>query len=674
METDLGAEVANASDRHGAVTPVASARVSKKPCTPRVTKPLVVQASRGSLQGNAENPVLSGEPSLVELGQLMQRQHRELLQRLDSWMKRHDAFMDRCSAAPPDLVAYQNGAPNGFAVGGAPNGQPLPTARASIASSSMGSEGSIQQAARSHKKPPKPVISMWVADYSQRMSEVDTHRKSGAAEKARKTMKKRDTFSTEGSFDRQYPQTCRGYCLLVVESVFFEAFFALAIVSSSAFLGLQVEHSAAHLTTVTPQEYEFINYIYSLLFALELVLRLIAKGCSVMWADEDKFWYWLDVLIVASSFVESGTAIMQMSNSGNEDGAAKNLATLRVARILRVTRLIRVFRIVRIIRFVRALRTLVHSILHTLKALMWAMLLLFLVIYVFSILFTQVSVDYMITEDSGTHRDAIESHWGSLPASMFTLFTCITSGISWDVAASPLGEVSGFYIIFFLVYFIFAYFAVLNVMTGVFCQSAIESAQKDQEMLIQMQLQNKEQYCQRVQALFKKIDDDRSGEITIHELEENLYDVNVKALFDTMDLEISDVWTLFSLLDVDRSGIIDIEEFVDGCVRLRGPAKGIDMAKLSYDSKWIRHRLTAFMRYMETHTQAMHAVFFEDDTDYGYRYSKDLATSSQTWARPSIPTHLGQRMSEFNHSGSQESTDVITAAASENSRLSPVQE
>lgn len=39
------------------------------------------------------------------------------------------------------------------------------------------------------------------------------------------------------------------------------------------------------------------------------------------------------------------------------------------------------------------------------------------------------------------------------------------------------------------------------------------------------------------------------------------------------------------LLDQDRSGSIDLDEFVSGCLQLHGPAKSMQMAKMSFENK-----------------------------------------------------------------------------------------
>ena len=39
------------------------------------------------------------------------------------------------------------------------------------------------------------------------------------------------------------------------------------------------------------------------------------------------------------------------------------------------------------------------------------------------------------------------------------------------------------------------------------------------------------------------------------------------------------------LLDSDQRGVIDLDEFVSGCLQLHGPAKSLQLAKMSYENK-----------------------------------------------------------------------------------------
>jgi len=127
----------------------------------------------------------------------------------------------------------------------------------------------------------------------------------------------------------------------------------------------------------------------------------------------------------------------------------------------------------------------------------------------------------------------------------------------------------------------------LNVMTGVFCQSAIESAQHDYDMVIQHHLCNKKQYLGKITSIFREIDTGTgtTGEITIEDFERYLQNEKVQAYFSSLELEPSDAWTLFKLLDQDGSHYVDIDEFIMGCLRLKGSAKAIELAKIEYEMK-----------------------------------------------------------------------------------------
>lgn len=46
------------------------------------------------------------------------------------------------------------------------------------------------------------------------------------------------------------------------------------------------------------------------------------------------------------------------------------------------------------------------------------------------------------------------------------------------------------------------------------------------------------------------------------------------------------VRTLCMLLDADKNGMIDLDEFVSGCMQLHGPAKSLQLAKMSFENKY----------------------------------------------------------------------------------------
>ena len=108
-------------------------------------------------------------------------------------------------------------------------------------------------------------------------------------------------------------------------------------------------------------------------------------------------------------------------------------------------------------------------------------------------------------------------------------------------------------------------------------------------------LVNKNSYCDQLRALFKEIDADHSELITIDEFEECLNNEHFQAYFAALELDPFDAWTLFKLLDLDESGQIEIDEFVTGCLHIKGEAKAIQLAKMDYETRETRRKLEQFM-------------------------------------------------------------------------------
>jgi len=396
---------------------------------------------------------------------------------------------------------------------------------------------------------------------------------------------------------------CRRWLQRIVASTYFELFFGGAIMTNALLIGVEVQWTSSQGLADAPLAFRAINHTYAVTFLVELVARVCAHGQSFFCRPQKCLWNYLDIFIVTCSMWEVAVDVILLTQDG-QMGGNPNMGNVRIIRIVRITRLVRITRISRLMRFVKALRTLVYSIICTLKSLVWAMLLIVILLYVFGILFTQVTNDYLVGRDLALEEPASPSHtvaryWGSLGRSMTTLFKSVSGGVTWQDAVDPLEYIHWSMVPVFYMFISFAIFAVLNVVTGVFCQSAIESAQRDQDLLVQSIMANKELHVKKIQQLFHDIDRNSSGHITIQELEKRIEDTEVQAYFASLELDIHDAWTFFKLLDTDEGNTIQIEEFLLGCMRLRGSAKALDMAKLLHEQQLLSKHLAAFTLYVE---------------------------------------------------------------------------
>ncbi|CAE7434900.1 FBA1 [Symbiodinium natans] len=353
-----------------------------------------------------------------------------------------------------------------------------------------------------------------------------------------------------------------------------------------------------------------IQYFYTLLFCIELAIRAIGLGkeyfCSKEWV-----WAVLDIFIVATSIwevlVDTWYALVEDGSTNLE--SVGGLGGLKAFRIIRITRIVKTVRLMRIFRFVLALRTLVHSILHTLKALFWALVLLFLIVYVFALIFTQAVNGYIFDPAAPQlppeELEVSASFYGSLTDTMISLFMSVADGLSWEKIYRPLGLISPIWSFFFLFYICFVYFAVLNVLTAVFCQSAIESAQHDHATAVQNMMANKEMHLKKIRTLFNQLGTDESGSITFGQFESKIHSPEVREYFETLGLDVEDAWSFFKLLDRDGGGSVEIGEFLKGCLRFRGQARAIDIGQLLHDQGWLLRHQSRFHTYMEMEHQKL---------------------------------------------------------------------
>jgi len=135
----------------------------------------------------------------------------------------------------------------------------------------------------------------------------------------------------------------------------------------------------------------------------------------------------------------------------------------------------------------------------------------------------------------------------------------------------------------------FAILAVLNIVTGVFVDTAMQSSKNDRECIIQEELKDAEAYRANMATMFRELDSDESGTIGLNEFEAALEDRRMVMYFKALQLDITDARSLFLLLDKDREGSISIDEFLNGCTKLRGEAKSLDIAKIIFMCDWLVH-------------------------------------------------------------------------------------
>eukprot|EP00929_Paragymnodinium_shiwhaense_P087645 TRINITY_DN47787_c0_g3_i1.p1 TRINITY_DN47787_c0_g3~~TRINITY_DN47787_c0_g3_i1.p1 ORF type:complete len:737 (-),score=101.73 TRINITY_DN47787_c0_g3_i1:90-2300(-) len=430
----------------------------------------------------------------------------------------------------------------------------------------------------------------------------------------------------------------------------FEGYFAFLIVANAFYIGFELQMSIAEAPDNLPALYTWVGHIFTLSFLVEFVLRLIAEK-KEFFVGENVSWNLFDAFLVATSMLELAVDIyaVGLAEYGSSNSNPNLLSNMRLIRIIRASRLIKVLRIAKLLRFVRALSLLVFSILTTLRSLAWATVLMALIMYFFAIVVCQGVLDYLVEQcldSSCKYGPELRLYWGSVPRGVLTLFQTISGGRDWDDFTRPLEAVDPVLSATVLIFIVFAQFAVLNVVTGVFCQAALEGAQKDRELMVQSLLSNREMFINTIGDQFAKMfttfgGDEEEGGLTLEGFEEHLKTKAVREYFALLDLDVSDAWILFKLLDEDGSGFIDAEEFVDGCLKLKGNARSIDLAKLGQESRLATGQLASMVHDMSDSVATLAKSVIELKTMgkarvSAYSTSRSIRATSRSETMPQV--------------------------------------
>lgn len=364
---------------------------------------------------------------------------------------------------------------------------------------------------------------------------------------------------------------------IVLKSQWFDILAGVMIFLSTVFIGFKTDYLVRNPTFFVG-EFKVIDLIFCTFFVVELSMRLFVFRTIFFRVDG---WEW-NVLDLSLTIYQVIQEICEFILYLHRDGLSTFWQVHRptpFAMYFRFLRFLRLFRLIRLSRlqgYITEFRVIATSVLKSVRYLIWACVILLVVIYIFAVHITLMVGRYAVVHPEQMAEGAtLNKYWGSLPRSMFSLFQAITSGMDWYTLLEPLMDISIVSSGIFCLYICMTYLYVLNIITGVFVETATHEAQEIGEMNI----------VNKLREVFDIQDDDGSGHLTLHEFTSHLEDPRMRHTFHALDLDIEEAQNLFELLDMDGSGTVTYDEFVTGCLRLRGGAKSIDVATLLYECR-----------------------------------------------------------------------------------------
>jgi len=138
----------------------------------------------------------------------------------------------------------------------------------------------------------------------------------------------------------------------------------------------------------------------------------------------------------------------------------------------------------------------------------------------------------------------------------------------------PMKSISWVWQIIFAMYVVFCVVGVLNVLTGVFMESALNY--QDRDIAVQDEIDRLDSFVTEMMALYQEFNPGHGEFIEWETFHAYLQEERVEAYLSSHMLETTHARMLFKMLDVDGNNKISIYEFVVGMLRLKGAAKTYD--------------------------------------------------------------------------------------------------
>lgn len=355
--------------------------------------------------------------------------------------------------------------------------------------------------------------------------------------------------------------------------------------AAGVFVGLS---EGPRLDEVEPV-FRVMDAVFVYLFLLELLFRIYAERSH--WIKDMANWF--DAFLVLVSLVDMYMLTPLAMANDESQGQGDMVRSLRTLKSLRAIRVLRTFR------FFDGLRLFAKACSSLLPSLGWSLVVLGMFICMGALLIGNLLRSFILDDSASLDdRQWIWNRYGTAYRATYTLYEVTFAG-NWPTNARPVMEkVSHLFVIFFLVYITIIVFAMIRLISAIFLKDTLDAAQNDAENLVLQRLRKKAEYLQKLEDVFAAIDDSGDGMITEEKLAKVFSNPTAVAYFQTLDIDVSESAALFHILD-NGDGEVTHEEFIDGIMRCKGPARAMDQVAMLADLRQLDTKMSKVMRAMQ---------------------------------------------------------------------------
>jgi hypothetical protein len=255
---------------------------------------------------------------------------------------------------------------------------------------------------------------------------------------------------------------------------------------------------------------------------------------------------------------------------------------MRSVRLLKLARVIRAYELMSHLKY---LHVFLVCIMGSLSSFLWSVIMLLSVCGIFSLFFMQIIASHLEESRETVHESIFGQHFNSFGVSVRTLFMITTGGEDWNVPYELIKVTGPFGSGLFLVFIAFVNLNILNIIMGIFVDSAMKVLSADPDMLAREHIRQEHEHAQRLASLCREVDPDCSGKLTQDQFEDGLRRQHIPKLLSMLGLQKHHILEFFDSLakSSDDGGQVDIGTFVNGCMLLKGASTNFDLHKMHAD-------------------------------------------------------------------------------------------
>jgi cytochrome b len=416
----------------------------------------------------------------------------------------------------------------------------------------------------------------------------------------------------------------RSGCLnCIISSRVFEISCNLVILLNAAYAAWNADYEMANIGADPLPVVHTAETLFLLWYLMELTLKLLVHR-FYFFAGDDARWNMFDAFLVAFSMYDMFMDLLNIMTGVN----------ILFIRILRLLKLTKVLRLLRAIRCVRELRLMLQAMIGTLSSLFWAIIFLLMVLFIFGLILMQGVTGYLLEygeQISEEEHESVTKNYGSMSAVMLTIFKASSGGNDWEEYYEICERAGGLYGAVFLFYVAFFTFAIMNVLTGVIVENVVTMAEKCQNAVVLEYQMERHKAVENLVAIFKYLDHNGSGRITADEFQRAVLADEAGALMQQMELEVRDAERFFDLLlDISDDDGVDIAVFVDGCLRMKGPATSIETQSMMHELRLYNANIKELLHQLSQHNLTPKDEIRQETSALLQRHATGMGTTGRT--------------------------------------------